>query len=237
MITITIECSNCHKKYNIPKEKLPQNRAVSIACPACKTPIKIDLSKPAPAPKKNLPSGDDLKKAVLKSVRDLPPMPDVVHKANKVIADPNSSFSDLAVVLVTDQAIAAKVLKISNSAYYGLSGTVSSIQQAAVVLGQQTLGEILTVASASQLLDRTMPGYGLDPGEFWQHSMLVAFGARIVTGRIKPHLAEDAFAAGLTHDAGKLALDPYKFLMTSCQAGKRAFLKLKNRYLALTIAK
>lgn len=204
-----IECPGCHKKYNIPKERLPKDRQISIACPACKTPIKISVSKPMSGAKKEPLSGGELKKSILKSVRDLPPMPEVVYKAKKVMADINSSFADLAIVLVTDQAIATRVLKLANSVYYGLSGTVSSIQQASVVLGQKTLSEILTMASASQLLDQTMPGYGLDPGQFWRHSLLVAFGARIVTGRIKPHLAEDAFAAGLTHDAGKLVLDPY----------------------------
>ena len=203
-----IECSGCHKKYNIPDEKLPKNKSISLKCPACQTLITI-----APPAVDNTAgkqaAGEALQKAIVKGIKDLPPMPQVIHKARKVMANPNSSFQDLAIVLVTDQAIAAKVLKIANSPFYGLSGTVSTIQQAAVVLGQKTLNEILTMASTSQLLDKPMPGYGMDPGELWRHSLLVAFGARIITGRIKPHLAEDAFAAGLTHDAGKLALEPY----------------------------
>ncbi|MBI9076962.1 MAG: zinc-ribbon domain-containing protein [Desulfatibacillum sp.] len=203
-----IECSGCHKKYNIPDEKLPKDKTVNLKCPVCQTLITItppglddEASKFA--------TGEALQKAIVKGIKDLPPMPQVIFKARKVMANPNSSFQDLAIVLITDQAIAAKVLKIANSPFYGLSGTVSTIQQASVVLGQKTLSEILTMASTSQLLDKTMPGYGMDPGELWRHSLLVAFGARIITGRVRPHLAEDAFAAGLTHDAGKLALEPY----------------------------
>ncbi|ACL04651.1 HDOD domain-containing protein [Desulfatibacillum aliphaticivorans] len=229
-----IECSSCHKKYNIPDEKLPKDKSISLKCPACQNLITINPPAQAP-PINTLPEGEALKKAIVKGVKDLPPMPQVIHKARKVMADPNSSFQDLAIVLVTDQAIAAKVLKIANSPFYGLSGTVSTIQQASVVLGQKTLNEILTMASASQLLDKPMPGYGMDPGEFWRHSLLVAFGARIITGRAKPHLAEDAFAAGLTHDAGKLALEPYvaerKEMFRRLASGGMSFLEAEKAIL------
>lgn len=204
-----IECPNCSKQYNVPDEKLPREKTVKLKCPACQGAIVIQPRRECAASQPGAPTGEDLKKDIIKSIGDLPPMPEVIHKARRVMANPNSSFQDLAIVLVTDQAIAAKVLRIANSPYYGLSGAVSTIQQASVVLGQKTLAEILTVASTSQLFDRPMPGYGLDPGELWRHSLLVAFGARIITSRIKPHLSEDAFAAGLTHDCGKLALDPY----------------------------
>ena len=76
-------------------------------------------------------------------------MPQVAQKARKVVSDPGSSFTDLAKVIETDQAIATKVLKMANSAYYGAVGDVSSVQQASVVLGTKTLMELLNIACAS----------------------------------------------------------------------------------------
>jgi len=82
-------------------------------------------------------------------IYDLPPMPQVVLKVRNIMANPNLNFKDIAEVIETDQAIAARLLKIANSAYYGMSGMVASIQQACVVLGYKTLSEAVTVAGAS----------------------------------------------------------------------------------------
>jgi HD-like signal output (HDOD) protein len=136
-------------------------------------------------------------------------MPQVIQKAREVMADPNSSFKDLAIIFVTDQAIATRVLKLSNSAYYGLSKKVSSIQQASVVLGHKTLAEIITMLSTSDMLGGSLKGYGLDAGALWQHSLAVAFGSRIIAKKSYPEATDDAFAAGLIHDSGKLVLDAF----------------------------
>ena len=123
--------------------------------------------------------------------------------------DPNSSFNQLSEILEADPAIAAQVLKMANSPYYGMSGKVSSIQHASVVLGQKTLGEMISMAGASQLMGNTLKGYELNSEDVWRHSMGVAFGSKIIASKKNPALADDAFAAGLLHDVGKLILDPY----------------------------
>ena len=216
-----IECSNCHKRYNIPDEQLTSGKMVKFSCPACKEVIELDLrsdkadtgaSSSSVSPTdfgKNLPSGKALKDKILRSLDNLPPMSQVVHKARKVIADPNSSFKDLAIVFVTDQAIASRVLKMANSAYYGLSQHVSSIQQASVILGHKTLAELVTLASTSQLVGKSLDGYGLGAGDMWQHSLAVAFGSRLIAKKKNAAMSDDAFAAGLIHDSGKLVLDKY----------------------------
>jgi HD-like signal output (HDOD) protein len=136
-------------------------------------------------------------------------MPQAAYKAREVLGNPTSSFKDLAIVFVTDQAMATRVLKLANSAYYGLSKRVSSIQQASVVLGYKTLAELVTLASTSKLMGETLKGYGLEAGGLWKHSLAVAFGARLIAQKNNPKLSDDVFAAGLIHDAGKLVLDEY----------------------------
>ncbi len=225
-----VQCPKCNKVSEFPDDQLPFASRVLFTCPGCKNKIELDLgstleqdgppaptkTEQAPRPKESAPRSDEqqpgneaLKKKILRTVGDLPPMPQVVHKAREVMANTGSSFKDLAIVIVADQAIATKVLRLANSAYYGLSGRVSSIQHASVVLGQHTLAELLTMASTSKLMDTVLTGYGLEAEEMWQHSLAVAFGARLIATMKSPVLADDAFSAGLIHDAGKLVLDKY----------------------------
>lgn len=212
-----IECQNCHKGYNIPDERLPKKDQVSFPCPTCKETITLDLRSQSMQDETITPqnpltegtSGDALKKHILKTIQDLPPMPQTVLKSREIMGNKHSSFKELAKVLETDQAVAAKVLKIANSSYYGLRGKVSSIQHASVLLGHKTLEELITVAGTSNLLGNKLDGYEQDAGDLWQHSLGVAVGSRIIAKKKKPALADNAFAAGLIHDAGKLALDPH----------------------------
>lgn len=154
-------------------------------------------------------SSKTLKKMILRSLGELPPMPQTIFKVQEILANPDSSFKDLADILETDQAMAVKVLKIANSSHYGLSGKVSSIQQASVLIGYKDLGDLLAMAGASGLLGNTLEGYGLEAGDLWKHSMGVAFGSKIIAAKAEPAMANDAFTAGLLHDTGKLILDKY----------------------------
>jgi HD-like signal output (HDOD) protein len=216
-----IRCPKCSKEYIIPDERLQGiTQSVTIPCPNCKGSIilKPNNQNQAPADKDKDPGSTpditpsdsaDLKKRILGSLKDLPPMPQVAQKARQVINNPASSFSDLAKVIETDQAIVTRILKIANSPYYGLSGKVSSVQHASVVLGVKTLMEILNLACSSEILGKTLTGYDLDAGELWAHSLAVAAGSQIIARKVNPSLQQDAFSAGLIHDAGKIILDPY----------------------------
>ena len=153
--------------------------------------------------------GKSLQKAILQDIESLPPMPAIVEKARRIMDDPDSSFKDLANLIEKDQSLAMKVLRLSNSAYYGRLQKASSIQDAAVVLGLKALGELLTVACLAKRLDQTLSGYDLSAGAMWRHSLSVAVGSRIVASRKYPNLMNEAFSAGLIHDAGKLILDKY----------------------------
>ena len=225
-----VKCINCQKVYNIPDERLPMGKKVSFSCPNCKERISLDLRSrpeqetPSPIslhtendPKKettppkahlqNLLSGDALKEKLLKSLKDLPPMPQVVFKAKEIMANPSSDLKQLSKVIQTDMSIVSKILRMANSAYYGLPGKVSSVDHATILLGQNTLGEVITLAGISGLLESALQGYNLESGDLWRHSMAVAFGSKILAERKNPELINDAFIAGLLHDAGKIILD------------------------------
>jgi HD-like signal output (HDOD) protein len=212
-----IKCSKCAKVFNIPDERLPMGQKIAFPCPVCKGLIELDLRQkvseneftPVEQPREEHLSGDALKKKILHNVKDLPPMPQTVLKAREIISNPKSDFKDLAALFETDQAIAAKILKLANSPYYGFGGKVSSIQRASVILGHKTLGELISMGGASGILGKRLDGYGLDAGALWKHSLAVAFGARIIAQKVNPSLLNDAFTSGLIHDTGKLILDKY----------------------------
>jgi len=136
-------------------------------------------------------------------------MPQVMFKARELMNDPTSSFKALADILEKDQAMATRVLRLSNSAYYGLAGKVTSVQHAAVLLGYRTVGEVVAMATSSKLLGDSLEGYKLDSGDLWKHSLAVAIASRLIATRVHKDMENDAFAAGLIHDAGKIVLNKY----------------------------
>jgi len=245
---VKIQCPQCKKEYTIAEEHLKAYSGdISMPCPNCKSRIEIhlqdkaDSADPVRTPQvsdsaQENDSGQTLKDRIFRTLKDLPPMPQVVQKARKVLADPDSSFSDLAKVIETDQGIVTRILKMANSPYYGLSGNVSSVQHATVVLGGQTLMELLNLACSSEILGKTLEGYDLASGDLWSHSLAVATGSQIIAKKVHPSLEQDAFAAGLIHDVGKIILDPYvlerkeKF-QAFVQDGKESFLLAEKEIL------
>jgi HD-like signal output (HDOD) protein len=203
---MNIRCPHCQKGYHIPDERLQTIReSITLHCPGCKGAIVVQPPLENPLHGK----GTVLKERILKTMHDLPPMPQVAQKAREVISNPASSFKDLAKVIETDQAIVTRILKIANSPFYGFSGKVSSVQHASVVLGAKTLMEVLTLACSSEILGQTLSGYDLDAGELWKHSLAVASASQIIARRVNRSLEQDAFSAGLIHDVGKIILDPF----------------------------
>jgi HD-like signal output (HDOD) protein len=207
-----VQCPSCSQTYNIPEDRLPKEKIVAFACPACKAKIRLDLRACGGAGR-----GAEVdpcvakafKERILKTQGDLPSMFQVVMKAREVMANPKTSFNEIAAVLETDQALAGRVLKMANSAYYGLSGMVSSIQHASVVLGFKTLEEVITLAGSTSFLSSQLSGYGIDAGGLWRHSLAVAVGSKLIAADRNNGLQEHAFTAGLFHDAGKIILDPH----------------------------
>jgi HD-like signal output (HDOD) protein len=227
-----IECPNCRRVSAISSDLIvTRKRALELSCSICKAEFQVQMSltagkKPEGA-KETSSSGTStrltssiveteengktisLKSKILRGLVELPPMPNIILKAREIMEDPGSSLKDLAGVIEHDQAIVARVLALANSAYYGLSGLVSSIQHASILLGQKTLGELITIAASSKLLSKPLKGYMLHPGDLWKHSLAVALASKIIAEKISAECLEDAFIAGLLHDAGKIILDPY----------------------------
>lgn len=143
---------------------------------------------------------------ILERTSDLPTIP---AAALKVIRESDSSTSNAASIARTlsqDQALSVRVLRLANSAYYGMARRISNLQEAVVILGMKSVKNLALVASSYPWLSKPLKGYALGPKQLWTHSFGVAVGAQFVAERAKLDDDGTIFTAGLLSDIGKVAL-------------------------------
>jgi HD-like signal output (HDOD) protein len=146
----------------------------------------------------------------LEKIENLPTLPVVAQQIQKLIGNPNSNMAQIASIITKDQAIAARVIRLINSAFYGLGGRVTSIQQAIVLLGLNTVKNLVTGVAIVKMFEDSKGGPSLFNREmFWMHTFACALGARMIAINLHEERPEDFFLAGLLHDVGILVLDQY----------------------------
>jgi putative nucleotidyltransferase with HDIG domain len=146
---------------------------------------------------------------ILERARSLPPLPDTAVRLMTVINDPRSKVEDIVTVIKYDQALTGEVLRLCNSAYFGLSRTVTSLSEAMVCLGTIKVLQIVMAVHTTSLLSREQSGYGLARGILWKHSVAAALAASHFGQLFKLPNANLLFTTGLLHDIGKVVLSEY----------------------------
>lgn len=152
----------------------------------------------------------DTKTKLMKAVEQMPAFPKSVHQVLKLASDINCSQKELVEVIKKDPVFTLKILRLVNSAYFGLSREITSINHASVYLGLNTLKNVALGLAAVGAIPRTNVA-GLDMGGFWLHSLAVATGTRMLGSMlgVSRDEAADYFAAGLLHDVGKVVFALY----------------------------
>jgi HD-like signal output (HDOD) protein len=143
----------------------------------------------------------------LENVSTIPTLPVVIEKITRLLNNPQTSAEEIGKAITTDQALAAKVLKLVNSAFYGFPGKISTITHAVVILGFATVKNVVLTASIfDAFMKKTSDTSGFDMGKFWLHSIACGSASQCIARHIGYANKEECFIAGLIHDVGKIIL-------------------------------
>jgi putative nucleotidyltransferase with HDIG domain len=141
---------------------------------------------------------------ILSKVKSFPTMPGAGLKMLALLEEADTSVSEIEEVLRFDPGLTANILKLANSAYFGIPSKVGSLKQAVILLGLKRLIQLVVASCVSAIMDKTVPGYDLPPGDLWRHSIAVSIAAEALVKDKKRIDAEDIFTPALLHDVGKL---------------------------------
>jgi len=142
-------------------------------------------------------------------IQKMPSLPTTVSKVLEVCNNPRTSPADLNHVISLDPVLVGRVLKLINSAYYGLGQQVTSLVRAIIMLGINTVKNLALSSAVLRNLTSKKDFQALDMEGFWRHSLCVGVAAKVLAKRrgVDAKLAEEYFAAGLLHDIGKIPLN------------------------------
>lgn len=182
--------------------------------------------------------GDATLTAIIEMTDDFPAPPMLLTQILELTSDPATPVDKVATVLSGDVGITAKLLKLSNSAFYGHSRTVTSVKQAIVMLGFHTVRSLVVAASTQSLYAGCKDYEGLRKG-MWEHSLATAVFAKILATRLSAWQPEEAYVAGLLHDIGKLVLlqrfpERFAAMIAECKTTSENLLRMENAHFGCT---
>jgi len=135
-----------------------------------------------------------------------PTLPAVVNRVLKITSDPDSTSTDLIKVIIPDIALTTCIIKVANSAFFGLSSQVRSLQQAVTVLGFIEIRNLVISKAIFDSFKNFNNVLQLDIQKFWEHSFLCGLSSKLLASRFSKDINE-FFVAGLIHDVGKLIIN------------------------------
>ena len=141
-------------------------------------------------------------KQIVAWANDLPPLPHVATKAIALIETQEVRTPELTSLLSQDTALAAKVLKIANSAMFSRQREISTISQAIMLIGLKTLKGIIVAASLKSIQNKS----GYIEKLIWENSTCTAVASQVICRKIKSSFIDESYITGLLHDLGKLVL-------------------------------
>lgn len=144
-------------------------------------------------------------KNLIKNCETLPSLPEVYFRIQQIVNDPDGSILDLAKAISVDPALTARVLKLVNSPFYGISGTVETVSRAASILGMLPIHDLVlatSVTSAFSNINQTI----MDMNIFWRTSVARGVLARVLGTQAGLLDSERLFIAGLLCDIGHLVM-------------------------------
>ncbi|MCK9273937.1 MAG: HDOD domain-containing protein [Syntrophales bacterium] len=194
------ELKKIHIERKIARTNRKAKKIVSDSHPAMKCPCEVRREDAALRSENSNFIEDDVR---------LPTLPEIFSKINEIIANPKSSALEIADVISKDTALAARLLTIVNSAFYGFPVKIDTISRAVVIVGTKQLTTLAYGVTIMKMFQHISADY-IDTESFWKHSLACGIASRVIAGYKDIRNTERLFVAGLLHDIGRLALYSYR---------------------------
>lgn len=140
--------------------------------------------------------------SALKNISHIATLPEITLRIIELVEDQSSTAQDLHKVIQNDPALCSRILKVVNSAFYGLPRQIGSINRAIVLLGLNAVKNIAIAASLTKLFRGGDLCPRFSARDLWTHSMATAAASKLICDQLKLGLPDEAFLAGLIHDIG-----------------------------------
>jgi len=145
----------------------------------------------------------------LGKIKDLPTLPSVYFKVDKLLKDKQASIENVAHIIEIDPAMSSNILHLVNSAFYGLRSKSNSISHAVMILGFNAVKNAIVSVAVLDTLKLKDKYQNFNIADFWRHSVSVAVLGKLLAERSRLVSPDDAFIAGLLHDTGKIIMIKY----------------------------
>jgi putative nucleotidyltransferase with HDIG domain len=168
-------------------------------------------------------------KKEVRKIKNLPTVPGIVAKISRMVENPETSAAEVGRLISQDQVLSAKVLRMANSAFFGMSRKISSISQALVILGFEVVKGLVLTSSVFDMIQKSMAG-------LWEHSIGCAAASGAVATLLGREDAEEILVAGLLHDLGKVVLalnlpEEMRLIANKVASGNILFYEAENQLL------
>lgn len=182
----------------------------------------------------------DVEKKLKDHIKTMPSLPTSVTKVLEICNNLQTSPADLNQVISLDPVLVGRVLKLINSAYYGLGQPVTSLIRAIIMLGINTVKNLALSTTVIENLSAKKVSQGLDMEGFWRHSLCVGVSAKLLARQrgIESKFIEEFFTAGLLHDIGKIPLNAvfskdYMLTISTADRERKSLLKAEENTLGM----
>jgi putative nucleotidyltransferase with HDIG domain len=146
-----------------------------------------------------------LVKDIVAAAEKLPPFPDIAWKIISLVKE-MAPVKEIEELIIYDQAIGAKILRLANSVYYGRQYYIRSLKEAMLLLGDKRLVQAVMAACSTSYFIRDG---STDEQELWEHSVTTALISELIARRIKFEGVLTLYTTALLHDIGKTILHLY----------------------------
>jgi len=173
----------------------------------------------------------------LNNLQNLPTLPVIATEIMRIMRNDDYSVSQIQQVIEKDPPLAMKVLKVANSAYYGMKKPVKSLRHALVLIGMRQLSNIAISFSVLKKFDNQSSDMAWE--KFWEHCVAVGFVTELLVEDYGIITQENPYTVGLLHDVGKLILnilepEKYSIIYQQVKKEKRSFFEIENDQLNIT---